>query len=389
MEKNINQVYATFYALLYTKKVDLEKSQIGLLYWTDPEAQLKHMKLDELQMLLECFHEKLPFVFSYLEEISDFRLIEEIFQYKFSQSNIPKEIANEENTLKLSVKERIQFLNWYLKQHHKFFKNSQNVGLYEYTYRYILERNKMLGITDSMNRGKKKTEPVSFREDFYQKQQDSFTLMNYLGNPSENGRLNSDQILKKWHISKRYRDLLLQPQVKKEMVYIKSPVPSLNKLNDPKVRKEKLFRLHELWDGKKIKKFLNDEELIELKDLFGFCYGTDFGISLLRSVICQNNVLLEQKKVEVLRTCLSNVEEEKYFEMSRLVLDLKIMIPYYYEIIKKAQEEIQDILEEAVFEDSKSDYETYCLMIQEEYLKMKEAYTNLFVNGNLTRKVEL
>ena len=39
MEKNINQIYATFYALLYTKKVDLEKSQIGLLYWTDTEAQ--------------------------------------------------------------------------------------------------------------------------------------------------------------------------------------------------------------------------------------------------------------------------------------------------------------------------------------------------------------
>ena len=169
MEKNINQIYATFYALLYTKKVDLEKSQIGLLYWTDTEAQLKHMKLDELQMLLECFYAKLPFVFSFLEEISDFRLIEEIFQYKFSQSNIPKEIANEENVLKLSVKERIQFLNWYLKQHHKFFKNSQNVGLYEYTYRYILERNKLLGITDSMNHGKKKIEPVSFREDFYQK----------------------------------------------------------------------------------------------------------------------------------------------------------------------------------------------------------------------------
>lgn len=388
MENNINQIYATFYALLYKKKIELEKERIDLSSWKSNRERLKHIKLDELQCLLECFHDKKPMLFSFLEVISDFRLIEEIFQYKVTAGHFPKELLKKEAVLKLSVKERIQFLNWYLKQHHKFFKNSQNIEMYRIVDHYILERNRMFGITDSDF--KRKKEPVSFVKDFYQKQQDSMTVMKYFGNHNEEDRMNADQILKNWHISKRYRDLLLQPQEKEKNTFL-TTTPSFtpNKNSDSINQKEKLRRLHELWDGKQIIRFLKEEELVLLNHLFVYCYGPDLGKTLFRTAVFQNNQLLEQMKQKALRAYLSIEEEEQYVNMTHLALDSKCMIPYYYEIIKKSQQEIQDILEEMVFETSTSNYETYGLLIQEEFFKMKEAYSSLYVNGVINHKREL
>lgn len=334
MENNINQIYATFYALLYKKKIELEKERIDLSSWKSNRERLKHIKLDELQCLLECFHDKKPMLFSFLEVISDFRLIEEIFQYKETAGHFPKELLKSDF--------------------------------------------------------KRKKEPVSFVKDFYQKQQDSMTVMKYFGNHNEEDRMNADQILKNWHISKRYRDLLLQPQEKEKNTFL-TTTPSFtpNKNSDSINHKEKLRRLHELWDGKQIIRFLKEEELVLLNHLFVYCYGPDLGNTLFRTAVFQNNQLLEQMKQKALRAYLSIEEEEQYVNMTHLALDSKCMIPYYYEIIKKSQQEIQDILEEMVFETSTSNYETYGLLIQEEFFKMKEAYSSLYVNGVINHKREL
>ena len=125
--------------------------------------------------------------------------------------------------------------------------------------------------------------------------------MQYFGLPSENSRIVADQILKKWHISKRYRDGLLGHRMFKEVTHPQQSesVSSKSVSVDSSLRKEKLRRFHELWNGKKILKYLNEEEISELHDLFLYCYGNELGNTLFRIVIIQKIELLYEKKRNV------------------------------------------------------------------------------------------
>lgn len=393
VERNIEQIYAIFYTMVYSKKVELEQYQRDILDWTDKDAQLKHAKLDELQMLLESFHEKTPLEASYTEVISDFRLFEEVFQYKIPLGSVPKEcgVVSKDGTLKLTVKERIRFLNWYLRQHHNFFKKSYHVEYFHQLAFYVLERDRMFGFISKIDFETQKKLYFDYNNLFYERQKDSLQLMQYFGLPTEKNRSGADQILKKWHISKRYRDGLLENHCFKEITHPQQSmsVSSKRVSIDPSLRKEKLRRFHELWDGKKILKYLNEEELVELRDLFLYCYGNELGNTLFRTVIIQNNALLEEKKEIIRQSCFDVLEEELYQKMILLEMDPVCMIPYYYEIIKNAQKEMDDLLSEVVFETDLGNYEIYCEMIHDEFLKMKEAYSSLYVNGNQNRKKEL
>ena len=95
---------------------------------------------------------------------------------------------------------------------------------------------------------------------------------------------------------------------------------------------------------------------------------------------------MEEKKKEILRASLDVREEEIYQNIVGLSLDSSCMIPYYYEIIKKSQAEMDDLLSEAVFEKDLENYEVYRTMIYDEFLKMQAAYHSLYINGMPVRK---
>lgn len=165
--------------MVYSKKVELEQYQRDILDWTDKDAQLKHAKLDELQMLLESFHEKTPLEASYTDVISDFRLLEEVFQYKIPLGSVPKEcgVVSKDGTLKLTVKERIRFLNWYLRQHHNFFKKSYHVEYFHQLAFYVLERDRMFEFISKIDFEMQKKLYFDYNKLFYERQKDSLQLM--------------------------------------------------------------------------------------------------------------------------------------------------------------------------------------------------------------------
>ncbi|MCI8575069.1 MAG: hypothetical protein HFI09_01215 [Bacilli bacterium] len=383
VERNIEQIYEIFYTMLYTKKISLEQYRDKNNQWSNQEKRFEHLLLDEMQMLLESFHEKSPMLMSYTEVISDFRLMEQIFPTKIPLGSVPMECGYvfQDGVLKLSVKERIRFLNWYLKQHHKFFKDSRNIDYYHQLAFYLLERDRMFGFSSKIDFYDQKELYFYYDQLFFEKQRDSLQLMQYFGRPSEEGRKSADQILKKWHMSKHYRDGLLAPYLDKKMpmqqkVSVCSKTESINSFE----QKMRLSRLHELWNGKTLVRYLTQEEVLELHDLFTYCYGIELGNNLFRTVILQNNVLFEEKKEMIRKSCLDIQEEELYQEMINTVFDSTCMIPYYFGIMKSAQTEIQDILSEAVLEEDLESYETYRIMLYDEFLKMKEAYISLYIS---------
>lgn len=275
----MDQIFYTFYGMLYYQKVELEKNYNKKLKWPSQEMRLKHIYLDEMQMLLEYFQKHRPLETSYVDVISDFRLLEEIFPLRIPRNSLPTIIQDHLNyeILKLTMKERICFLNWYLRQHHKFFKNSQNISLYHDLAFYSYERDRMVGLIPSDDYSLLKQRYSDYDQMFYAKQRNSLELMNYFGLPSESKRVKADQILKNLHMSKRYRDGVLDSCCKKEVVSSDNSV-SINLSKDSKnsfERKKNLSRLHELFDGKLLRRYLNAEELIELRDLFVSCYGME------------------------------------------------------------------------------------------------------------------
>ena len=58
--KNMDQIFYTFYGMLYYQKVELEKNYNKKLKWPSQEMRLKHIYLDEMQMLLEYFQKHRP-----------------------------------------------------------------------------------------------------------------------------------------------------------------------------------------------------------------------------------------------------------------------------------------------------------------------------------------